>query len=81
MIWDDAEDCRIYLVVCNGEGQYSIWLKHKAVPRGWKSVGWEGLKAECLQYIESVWTDMRPLSLRASAERTLSEKQSTNNPR
>jgi MbtH protein len=24
----------------------------------------EGTKTECLSYIEEVWTDMRPLSLR-----------------
>jgi len=27
-------------------------------------VGKSGMKKECLAYIEEVWTDMRPLSLR-----------------
>jgi MbtH protein len=27
-----------------------------------------GAKAECLAYIEEVWTDMRPLSLRKQME-------------
>ncbi|CCE07027.1 MbtH-like protein [Bradyrhizobium sp. STM 3843] len=54
----------IYLVVINGEEQYSIWSAEKAVPAGWREVGKRGPKAECLQYIEDVWTDMRPLSLR-----------------
>ena len=31
---------------------------------GWKAVGKSGQKQECLEYIEEVWTDMRPLSLR-----------------
>ena len=28
-----------------------------------------GSKAECLDYIKEVWTDMRPLSLRKSMEK------------
>ena len=35
---------------------------------GWKDVGKTGTKQECLDYIEEVWTDMRPLSLRKSME-------------
>jgi MbtH protein len=54
----------MYFVVVNDEEQYSIWRDHKSVPDGWRAVGKRGPKAECLQYIENVWTDMRPLSLR-----------------
>lgn len=53
-----------FLVVINDEEQYSIWLAEKPVPAGWRAVGKRGSKADCLEYIESVWTDMRPLSLR-----------------
>ena len=35
---------------------------------GWREVGKQGTKAECLAYIEEVWTDMRPLSLRKQME-------------
>jgi MbtH protein len=52
-----------YRVVINQEGQYSIWPLHRANPLGWTDAGREGLKDECLAYIEQVWTDMRPLSL------------------
>jgi MbtH protein len=31
-------------------------------------VGVTGTKEECLAYIEEVWTDMRPLSLRKKME-------------
>jgi MbtH protein len=31
---------------------------------GWSDAGKSGTKAECLEYIKEVWTDMRPLSLR-----------------
>jgi MbtH protein len=69
---DDDEDTRTYTVVMNHEEQYSIWLVNKEIPRGWREVGKQGSKAECLAYIEEVWTDMRPLSLRESmAERGL----------
>ena len=37
-------------------------------PRGWKDVGKQGTKQQCLDYIEEVWTDMRPLSLRKKME-------------
>lgn len=53
-----------YIVVINDEEQYSIWPDFKAIPAGWKAVGKQGNKEECLQYIEEHWTDMRPLSLR-----------------
>jgi MbtH protein len=62
----DEEDTRIYQVVVNHEEQYSIWVAGKPIPAGWRAVGKEGPKSECLAYIEEVWTDMRPLSLRKS---------------
>lgn len=61
---DDNEDKTIYKVVVNHEEQYSIWPVDKENALGWKDVGKSGPKAECLQYIKEVWTDMRPLSLR-----------------
>ena len=48
----------------NHEEQYSIWPADREVPLGWKAVGKQGTRQECLDYIEEVWTDMRPLSLR-----------------
>jgi len=53
-----------YRVVVNHEEQYPIWPDYKKVPGGWTEVGVSGTKEECLNYIEEVWTDMRPLSLR-----------------
>jgi len=57
-----------YCVVVNHEEQYSIWPSHKAIPQGWRDAGKRGLKSDCLEYIESVWTDMRPLSLRIAMD-------------
>jgi len=59
-----ADDNRVYQVVMNDEEQYSIWGADRQPPPGWRVVGKEGPKEECLAYIEEVWTDMRPLSLR-----------------
>jgi MbtH protein len=61
---EEQDDVTIYDVVVNHEEQYSIWPAHKEPPRGWTRAGKQGRKAECLDYIEQVWTDMRPLSLR-----------------
>ena len=60
----DKEDNRIYKVVVNHEEQYSIWLADKENPFGWQDIGKSGLKQECLDHINKVWTDMKPLSLR-----------------
>lgn len=53
-----------YYVVVNHEEQYSIWPVGRDLPLGWETVGESQPKDECLNYIEQVWTDMRPLSLR-----------------
>ena len=63
MAWEE-DDQAIYTVVVNHEEQYSIWPNYKELPNGWRAVGKTGLKPECLTYINEVWTDMRPLSLR-----------------
>ena len=53
-----------YMVIINHEEQYSIWPEELALPRHWKAVGFKGDLAKCNKYIEEVWTDMRPLSVR-----------------
>ena len=64
----DTEDTHIYRVVVNHEEQYSIWLADRELPLGWSDAGFRGGKDACLEYIEEVWTDMRPLSLRKRME-------------
>ncbi|MEY4579586.1 MAG: hypothetical protein RL701_4289 [Pseudomonadota bacterium] len=63
----DRDDA-IFKVVVNDEEQYSIWPDYKQTPNGWREVGKVGNKQDCLAYIETVWTDMRPLSLRKYME-------------
>jgi uncharacterized protein YbdZ (MbtH family) len=53
-----------YQVVMNAEEQYSIWPTDLDLPDGWSCDGTTGSKEQCLEHIEQVWTDMRPLSLR-----------------
>jgi MbtH protein len=64
---DEREDTTEYKVVINHEEQYSIWPSYRENPPGWRDAGKAGTKAECLEHIEKVWTDMRPLSLREQA--------------
>lgn len=76
MSTDDQEDTTIYKVVLNHEEQYSIWPQDRDNPAGWRDAGKEGKKAECLEYIKEVWTDMRPLSLRKRMAEMASEQDS-----
>lgn len=76
MSWDEEEDeSTIYTVVVNHEEQYSIWWADRELPLGWTEVGKRGTKKECLDYIEEVWTDMRPLSLRKKMEEMERQRQ------
>lgn len=68
MTRDDSEDTTIYRVVVNHEEQYSIWPADRENALGWRDAGRSGTKADCLAYIEEVWTDMRPLSVRKRME-------------
>lgn len=68
MAEQEVEEKTLYKVVRNHEEQYSIWPEGRDCPPGWEEVGKSGTKQECLNYIEEVWTDMRPLSLRRKME-------------
>ena len=59
-----------FKVLLNDEEQYSLWPDDREIPSGWREAGKSGTKAECLAYIEEVWTDMRPKSLRDRSDRS-----------
>ncbi len=59
-----SEDNTIYKVVVNYEEQYSIWPADRENAPGWSDAGFTGTREACLNYINEVWVDMRPLSLR-----------------
>lgn len=63
-----TEKREVYVVVMNEEEQYSILRENRPLPAGWKAAGKTGSKEDCLGYIETVWTDMRPRSLRVAEE-------------
>ena len=69
-----------YIVVVNDEEQYSIWPEGRQIPDGWRAVGKSGAKDECVAYIDEVWTDMRPLSLRRRMEADQEEAAAANSP-
>lgn len=73
MSFDENDDTRIYTVVVNHEEQYSIWPQDREIPLGWEEAGKTGAKQECLDYVENVWTDMRPLSLRKKMDEEANE--------
>ncbi len=58
------DDRAEFLVVVNHEEQYSLWPAFKEIPAGWTATGPRGSRKVCLDWIEQVWTDMRPKSLR-----------------
>ncbi|PVX70887.1 MbtH family protein [Paraburkholderia unamae] len=60
-----------FVVVVNAEEQYSIWRNDCPVPPGWSLEGMQGPLAECLKYIDTVWVDMTPASLRRANQGSL----------
>ena len=78
MVVEENEDTGTYKVVVNHEEQYSIWPVDRENPLGWRDAGKSGTKQECLAYIEVVWTDMRPLSLRRKMEEAQTQRTDNN---
>jgi MbtH protein len=66
---ESEQDQIVYKVVINQEEQYSIWPADREDALGWRDAGKQGQKQECLDYINEVWTDMRPLSLRKQTDK------------
>lgn len=63
-----APDRPRFTVVRNREEQYSLWPADTPPPTGWVPAGPTGTRDEGLAHIRSVWTDLRPASLRARTE-------------
>lgn len=63
----DDEEGRFF-VLRNGEGQHSLWPTFALVPEGWQVVFGESGRADCLEYVETHWIDMRPNSLIAAMD-------------
>ena len=52
-----------FLVLINHEHQHSLWPAAIDVPAGWRTVHGPAPRQDCLNHIETHWTDMRPKSL------------------
>jgi MbtH protein len=63
-MFDLEDEETTYQVVVNDEEQYSVWPADRPLPAGWRAEGKTGLMRDCVAYIDEVWTDMRPRSLR-----------------
>jgi MbtH protein len=59
----DDESGRFYVLV-NDEEQHSLWPAFAEIPAGWRVVFGEASRAECAEFVEQNWADMRPKSLR-----------------
>jgi MbtH protein len=76
---DNEEKTGVFLVLVNDEGQHSLWPQFAAVPGGWNRVFGPGPRADCLDYVEKNWTDMRPKSLIAAMEQDAAMRAKTLN--
>ncbi|MFJ4029010.1 MbtH family protein [Paenarthrobacter sp. NPDC089989] len=59
------EEAGTFVVLSNHEEQRSLWPVFAIVPDGWTIVHGPDSRQACVDHIESTWTDLRPLSLRA----------------
>jgi MbtH protein len=59
-----------FIVLINDEEQYSIWSGSVPVPAGWRVVHGPGGKQACLDYVDEVWTDLTPRSVRLARHDT-----------
>ncbi len=53
-----------FFVLINAEEQYSLWPAIRPIPNGWHVRLGPESKSACEAYIETNWTDIRPLSAR-----------------
>ncbi len=74
---EEQEDLAVYKAALNHEEQYFIWPAERENASGWRDVGKNGLKEECLAFIKEVWADMRPLSLRRKIEEAARQKETS----
>ncbi|OBK37276.1 protein mbtH [Mycobacterium sp. 1165196.3] len=52
-----------FVVLVNDEDQHSLWPTFADTPAGWRVAFGAASRADCLQYVEHNWSDIRPKSL------------------
>ncbi len=58
------DETHLFLVLTNGQQQYSLWPAFATVPDGWERRFGPGQRAACVEHIETHWVDLRPLAAR-----------------
>jgi MbtH protein len=61
---DDPFEKLPHIVLINHEEQFSLWRADIEIPDGWREVWGPDTKDACMKWVDEVWTDLRPLSLR-----------------
>lgn len=59
----DDESAQFYVLV-NDEEQHSLWPEFAPIPAGWSSRIGPVSREAAVAYVEEVWPDIRPKSLR-----------------
>ncbi|EKF23207.1 protein mbtH [Mycolicibacterium hassiacum DSM 44199] len=54
------DDHGTFSVLINDEDQHSLWPEFLPVPQGWRVVFGPAGRADCLAYVDTAWTDIRP---------------------
>jgi MbtH protein len=49
-----------FVILVNELQQHSLWPLFKTIPQGWKQVFGPSSRENCLEYVETNWTDIRP---------------------
>lgn len=49
-----------FFVIVNAHTQYSLWPDITVVPPGWRAVLGPANRADCVQWLEQHWQDIRP---------------------
>ncbi|MFE7414558.1 MbtH family protein [Streptomyces laurentii] len=55
-----------YRVLVNSLEQHSMWPSGVPVPAGWSPVFGPDSRQACSHYVESRWSDMRPVTVRTA---------------
>ncbi|GAA2399548.1 MbtH family NRPS accessory protein [Streptomyces coeruleofuscus] len=55
-----------FLILVNAQNQHSLWPEFAEIPAGWSTAFGPDSRAACLAYVETHWTDIRPIELTAT---------------
>jgi MbtH protein len=66
------DDNGIFSVLVNEEGQHCLWPEAIPVPSGWRATLTGAPRQSALEYVETVWSDLRPSTLRLASATDLS---------